>query len=295
MKVYNTIIQLQRELKALSGTLGLVPTMGYLHEGHLSLIRQAQIDNDHVAVSIFVNPTQFAPEEDLASYPRDLERDLDFLREEGVGLVWTPDSDEMYPTGFDTKVKVTKLTSTLEGMYRPGHLDGVTTVVVKLLNIFTPNRLYVGQKDAQQARAIQQLVADLDFSLQVVVCPTVRDPDGVALSSRNIYLTPHQREAATVLYSALNAAALSFQSGQSDASVLRAIMSEIIDAEPLAEEQYVSAVDPDTLAELEQVHTDVLLSIAILVGHTRLIDNMLLTRLRDLVDFPPISDNKRLP
>ena len=285
MKLANTIPGLRLERQAFSGTLGLVPTMGCLHEGHLSLVQRAHADNDHVAVSIFVNPTQFGPFEDLTAYPRDLQRDLTLLQQEEVDLVWAPVPEEVYPPSFQTKVEVTGLTSPLEGAHRPGHLLGVTTVVAKLLNIFTPDRVYLGQKDAQQARVIRQLVADLNFALEVVVCPTMREPDGLAMSSRNTYLSKPQRRAATVLFRGLSAASQAFSTGERDADVLRAIMAASIDTEPLAKEQYVSAADPDTLRELDYVHTHVLLSMAIQIGSTRLIDNTLLTTSRNPASF----------
>ena len=275
MNVIDTIPRLRVLLKSLSGTLGLVPTMGFLHDGHLSLIRQARTENDHVAVSIFVNPIQFGPREDFSGYPRDIARDLALLQNEEVTLVWTPKLEEVYPPGFQTKIELLNLASTLEGAHRPGHFSGVTTVVVKLLNIFTPDRLYLGQKDAQQAHVIRQLVTDLNYPLAIVVCPTLRDPDGLAMSSRNTKLTPSQRRAATVLYQALTTASVAFNSGERDGDVLRNIMSQIISAEPLAEEQYVSAADPNTLDELDHVNAQVLLSIAVRIGNVRLIDNLI--------------------
>lgn len=283
MNVINTISLLHLERNNLTGSLGLVPTMGYLHEGHLSLIRQAKAENKHVAVSIFVNPAQFGPHEDLSKYPRDLEHDMKLLDNEGVDLVLVPEPGEIYPPNYQTRVEVYKLTTPLEGIHRPGHFLGVTTIITKLLNLFTPDRLYLGQKDAQQALTIQQLVSDLDYQVQVVVCPTLRDPDGVAMSSRNNYLTRTQRKAARVLYRALTSASHSFNSGERDGHALRSIMSDTIDAEPMAEEQYVSAANPDTLEELNRVSTNVLLSLAVLIGKTRLIDNMILPSETDRV------------
>ena len=276
MIVVETLAELRRERGALTGALGLVPTMGFLHEGHLSLVRRARDENTHTGVSIFVNPTQFGPNEDLANYPRDLDRDLRLLDAEGVDLVWSPTAAEIYPEGFQTYVTVEHLTQPLEGARRPGHFRGVTTVVAKLFNAFTPDRAYFGQKDAQQARVIRQMAADLCFPLDVVVCPIVRDPDGLALSSRNAYLTPRERKAATVLLRALSAATDAYRTGVRDADALRATMLAVLQAEPLAAAEYVSAADPVTLAELQRVERGALLSLAVRVGRTRLIDNVLL-------------------
>lgn len=276
MKAYTTLTDLRQARKALPGSFGLVPTMGALHEGHLSLVRRARAENDHVGVSIFVNPTQFGPNEDLSKYPRPIERDLQLLSGMGVDLVWTPPPEIMYPPGFQTYVTVENVTQPLEGTYRPNHFRGVATVVAKLFNAFTPDRAYFGQKDAQQAVVVKRMAADLDFPLEIVVCPTVREPDGLAISSRNVYLSAEERKAATVLYRALSAAKEAFDNGERDGDKLRAIMSSIIAAEPLARADYVSAAHPDTLAELNRVHNGVLLSMAVRIGSTRLIDNFLL-------------------
>ena len=276
MIVVETLADLRRERRTLTGALGLVPTMGFLHEGHLSLVRRARAENEHTGVSIFVNPTQFGPHEDLASYPRDLDSDLRLLEAEGVGLAWTPTATDIYPDGFQTYVTVDNLAQPLEGARRPGHFRGVATVVAKLFNAFTPDRAYFGQKDAQQARVIRQMAADLDFPLEVVVCPIVRESDGVAMSSRNAYLTPREREAATALFRALSAAASAYERGVRDGGALRAAMLDLLRAEPLAESDYVSVADPVTLAELQMVERGALLSLAVRVGKTRLIDNLLL-------------------
>ncbi len=276
MDVVTTLEELWQARAALPEPLGFVPTMGYLHDGHLSLVRCAKRDNRSVAVSIFVNPTQFGPNEDLESYPRDLERDLALLEAEGVDLVWTPTAEVMYPPGFQTWVVVEKITQVLEGARRPGHFRGVTTVVAKLFNGVQPQRAYFGQKDAQQARVIQQMVRDLNYPIEVVVCPIRREPDGLAMSSRNTYLNPQERKAATVLYRALSAAKAAFEQGERDADRLRQIMEDIIRAEPLARLQYVSCADPETLEELHGEVEQALLSMAVFVGKTRLIDNMLL-------------------
>ena len=259
-----------------AGKVGLVPTMGYLHEGHLSLVRRARQDCEHVVVSIFVNPTQFGPKEDLSKYPRDLDRDLSLLEPLGVDLVWPPSSEEMYPPGYQTWVEVEGITRPLEGAMRPGHFRGVTTVVAKLFNAVQPHRAYFGQKDAQQAAVIRQMARDLSYPLEVVVCPIVREPDGLAMSSRNVYLDPEQRKAATVLYRSLCAAKEAYDDGERDAEKIRGKMKEVLASEPLAEVQYVSCADYNTLEELETVTGNALLSMAVFVGKTRLIDNMIL-------------------
>ncbi len=276
MQVVTTLEDLRAARAALPGTLGLVPTMGFLHEGHLSLVRRAKAECAHVGVSIFVNPTQFGPTEDLAKYPRDLPRDLALLERAGVDLVWTPTREIVYPPGYQTYVTVEEVSQPLEGKRRPGHFRGVATVVAKLFNAFTPDKAYFGQKDAQQAAVIRRLVADLNFPLQVVVCPIVREPDGLAMSSRNVYLNPSERRAATALYRALCAAKTQFDAGERDAEKLRAALSATLATEPLARPEYVSAADPDTLVELARVERRVLLSMAVRIGTTRLIDNFVL-------------------
>ncbi len=276
MQVARTITEARAIRRALPGTWGFVPTMGYLHEGHLSLVRRARAENDHVAVSIFVNPTQFGPHEDYNRYPRDLERDLRLLEPLGVDLVFAPPVEEMYPPGFQTWVVVEEVTRPLEGAARPGHFRGVATVVTKLFNIIQPDRAYFGQKDAQQAVVIRRMVQDLNIPVEIVVCPTVREPDGLAMSSRNTYLSPEERRAATVLFRALQAAKARYEQGERDAERLRAIMREVIQAEPLARLDYVSVADPETLQELSRVEDRALLSLAVYIGKTRLIDNILL-------------------
>ena len=276
MKVAVGLDELRSLRQELESPFGLVPTMGFLHEGHLSLVREARGQCASVGVSIFVNPTQFAPSEDLDSYPRDLDRDLELLEKEGVDLVWTPTDVDVYPPGAQTWVEVAELTQELEGKRRPGHFCGVTTVVAKLFNAFQPDKAFFGQKDAQQAVVIQRMVKDLLFPIETVVCPIVREPDGLALSSRNTYLDPEQRQAATALSRALRAAESAFEAGERDADVLRHTMMDVLNAEPLAEVQYVSAADPQTLRELEGEVDGTLLSIAVYVGKTRLIDNVVL-------------------
>lgn len=276
MKVVTTLEELWEARRALTGTLGFVPTMGYLHDGHLSLVRCAQRDCDHTAVSIFVNPTQFAPTEDLDAYPRDLARDLRLLEEAGVALVWTPTAEVMYPPDYQTWVTVEKITQPLEGARRPGHFRGVTTVVSKLFNAVRPDKAYFGQKDAQQAAVIRRMTLDLSYPIDIVVCPIRREADGLAMSSRNTYLSPEEREAATVLYRALKAAEAAYRAGERSAETLRRIMRDTILAEPLAELQYVSCADYDSLEELQFVEGKVLLSMAVYIGKTRLIDNLVL-------------------
>jgi pantoate--beta-alanine ligase len=259
---------------------GLVPTMGYLHEGHMALVRRARAENDRVAVSIYVNPAQFAPTEDLSNYPRDLERDLALLKAESVDLIFTPGDAVMYPPGFQTDVIVREVTQYLEGARRPTHFAGVATVVAKLFNVVQPTRAYFGQKDAQQTVVIGRMVRDLNFGLELVICPTVREADGLALSSRNKYLSAGVRQAATVLYRALTAAEAAWGNGERDSHVLRDEMRRVLAAEPQANVDYVSAAEPSSLLEWEgniPPGMGVLLSLAVYIGKTRLIDNFLLT------------------
>lgn len=276
MMIVNGLDELWTARRLLDGTVGLVPTMGYLHEGHLSLIRRAKEECDHVAVSIFVNPTQFGANEDLSKYPRDLERDLNLIDPLGVDLVWNPTSEVMYPPGYQTWVEVESLTYPLEGSMRPGHFKGVTTIVAKLFNGVQPHKAYFGQKDAQQAAVIRRMVRDLNFPIEMVVCPTVREADGLAMSSRNKYLEGADRQAATVLFRALSAANSAYENGERDAGRLRTLMKEVLAAEPRATPQYVSCADYDTLEELDVVRGKSLLSMAVLIGKTRLIDNFVL-------------------
>jgi pantoate--beta-alanine ligase len=276
MKILRSLADLRAERAALTDPVGLVPTMGALHDGHLSLIRRARRDCASVVVSVFVNPTQFGAQEDLGAYPRDLARDVSLAEQAGADLVWAPEVEEMYPEGFQTWVQVESLSQPLEGMRRPGHFRGVTTVVAKLFNAVQPQRAYFGQKDAQQAVVVRRMVQDLDFPLEVVVCPTVREPDGLAMSSRNAYLNPEERQAAPVLHRALSAAAEAFVAGEREAEALRRTMEEILAGEPLARPQYVSAADPDSLEELHGPVERALLSLAVHIGTTRLIDNLIL-------------------
>jgi pantoate--beta-alanine ligase len=254
------------------GTVGLVPTMGYLHEGHLALIRRAREDCDHVVVTIFVNPTQFGSKEDLSRYPRDLERDSGLI-EAYTDLLWTPATEMMYPQGYQTWVEVEVMSRPLEGAMRPGHFRGVTTVVAKLFNAVQPHKAYFGQKDAQQAAVLRQMVRDLNFPIEMVICPTAREPDGLAMSSRNVYLDPEQRKAATVLFRALSTAKELYEAGERNAEKIRGKMKEVLASEALAEPQYVSCADYDTLEELDEIRGKALLSMAVYFGKTRLIDN----------------------
>jgi pantoate--beta-alanine ligase len=270
-------IETFRRARAHLDHVGLVPTMGYLHDGHLSLVRQCRAECRATVVSIFVNPAQFGPREDFGSYPRDMERDLQLLRDAGVDLVFTPTTEMVYPPLFNTYVNVYGITELLEGVSRPVFFRGVTTIVCKLLNIVQPARTYFGQKDAQQCVVVRKMVKDLNIPTEIVICPTVREPDGLAMSSRNAYLAPAERQAATVLYRALSTAAQHYQAGERSAERLRHIMREVLAGEPLAHPDYVSASHPATLHELEQVGSaGVLLSLAVQVGPARLIDNILL-------------------
>lgn len=266
-----------RELrKELPGPVGLVPTMGYLHAGHMSLVRQARQECASVVVSIFVNPTQFGPAEDLSKYPRDLKHDLELLTSEKVDLVWTPDNEEMYPAGYQTWVSLDELVKPLEGAMRPGHFRGVATVVSKLFNCVQPQKAYFGQKDAQQVAVIRRMSMDLNFPVDIIVCPIVREADGLAMSSRNVYLDASQRQAATVLSRSLMAARAAYEKGERNAAVVRQIVTDTIQGEPLASLQYVSCADNETLMELETIQGKALLSMAVYFGKTRLIDNLVL-------------------
>ena len=276
MQIVEAIAQF-RELRCqLTGSIGIVPTMGYLHQGHIALVKQARQENSTVAVSIYVNPTQFGPSEDFVAYPRDLNRDLNLLEKEGADLVFIPSNEEMYPTGFSSWIELGGITEYLEGESRPGHFRGVATVVGKLFNIVQPTRAYFGQKDAQQAIVIKKMVADLNMNLEIVVVPTIRESDGLAMSSRNIYLNPPERQAATILFKALILAKQLWQSGEKDADKIRREMIFLIQNEPLAQIDYVSLADAETLKELKLIDRPGLASLAVRIGKTRLIDNVLL-------------------
>ncbi len=276
MKVIETIAEMRRLRQQLAEPVGFVPTMGYLHEGHLALVRRARAENQSVVVSIFVNPAQFGPEEDLNHYPRNTERDLALLQKEKVNIVFMPSVAEIYPVQFNSWVEVGKLTEQLEGASRPGHFRGCATIVAKLFNITQPTRAYFGQKDAQQAIVIKKMVADLNMNLEIVTAPTVREPDGLAMSSRNIYLNPKEHQAALALYQALSLAQKLWAQGETDAQRLRQEMTALIQKEPLAKIDYVSIADANTLDELARVKSPALVSLAVKIGSTRLIDNLVL-------------------
>lgn len=276
MKIVTALPELRAARLLLTEPVGFVPTMGFLHAGHISLVQAARAECACVTVSIFVNPAQFGPNEDLAKYPRNLPRDLALLEAAGVDLVWTPSVEDIYPPGFQTWVQVEGLTRRLEGEVRPGHFRGVTTVVAKLFNAVSPHKAYFGQKDAQQAAVVRRMTKDLNFPIEVVVCPTLREADGLAMSSRNTYLNPGERQAATVLFRALSAAKLTFDSGEREAEKLRLVARDTVASEPLAKLQYISCADYDSLEELETVRGKALLSMAVLMGKTRLIDNFVI-------------------
>jgi pantoate--beta-alanine ligase len=276
MEIIETIADMRRLRLELAEPLGFVPTMGYLHEGHLSLVRQARVDNSSVVVSIFINPTQFGPGEDLDRYPRDLKRDLALLEKEETDVVFAPPANEMYPALFSSRIEVDKLTERLEGACRPGHFSGVTTVVAKLFNIVQPTRAYFGQKDAQQAIVLKKMVSDLNMNLEVITLPTVREPDGLAMSSRNSYLSLEERQAALVLYRALMLAQGLWSQGEKDAEKIRNEMAKLISKEPLATIDYVSIANPETLEELDEIKPLALVSLAVKIGKTRLIYNVVL-------------------
>jgi len=274
MRVVKTIPDIRALRQKLNGTVGFVPTMGFLHEGHLALVKRAKVENPTVIVSIYVNPTQFSPREDFGAYPRDLDRDLELLRREGVDIVFVPSDDEMYPPEFSSWVAVEKVTERLEGAIRPGHFRGVATVVAKLFNIIQPSRAYFGQKDAQQVAVIKRMVVDLNMGIEIVGVPTVREGDGLAMSSRNIYLSHRERQAATILFKALTLARQLRQSGEKDAEKIRRQMTSLIQEEPLAQIDYVSIADDETLEELNLLDRPAVASLAVRIGKTRLIDNM---------------------
>lgn len=276
MRLVISIAEYKLWRRSITGSVGFVPTMGYLHEGHLSLVRRSKKDNDFTVVSIYVNPTQFGPQEDFARYPRDLPRDLALLEKEGTDIVFAPKDEEMYPQGFSTWVNVERITDRLEGAFRPGHFRGVATVVAKLFNIIEPTRAYFGQKDAQQAVVIKRMVKDLNMNVEIIVMPTIREPNGLAMSSRNVYLNPQERKSALVLYRSLLLAQELYQKGERDAEKIRAAMRELIQKEPLAKIDYISIADPEELDELKVIDRPALVSLAVRIGTTRLIDNILL-------------------
>ena len=276
MRVVTTRAELA-EARAALGTVGFVPTMGFLHEGHLSLVRAARSENDDVVVSIFVNPTQFGPGEDFETYPRDTERDLALLEAEDVDVVWTPGVTDVYPAGSSTRVQVSGVSEVLEGAQRPGHFTGVATVVTILLGATRPTRAYFGQKDAQQVAVVRRFVDDLALGVPIVTVPIAREADGLAMSSRNVRLTAQERRVAPVLYRGLRAAEAAYASGERRAPALRAAVEQVLATEPALTPEYLSVAHPGTLAECETVDAaGALVSLAARLGSVRLIDNVLL-------------------
>ena len=256
-------------------SVGLVPTMGYLHEGHQSLIKNSVEQNDRTVVSVFVNPIQFGPNEDLATYPRDLDRDASLCETTGADLIFHPEPSDMYADDFCTFVDMDRVTKNLCGKTRPTHFRGVCTVCSKLFHIVGPDRAYFGQKDAQQLAVIRRMVRDLNFDLEIVGCPIIREEDGLAKSSRNTYLSPAEREAATVLHKALVKGEDLIKNGETNATVIKEVIRATIDDEPLAEIDYVEAVDFDTIEPIDHIRGSVLVAIAVYIGSTRLIDNFI--------------------
>ena len=268
--------QIARQARAEGRPVGLVPTMGALHEGHMSLVRAAQVECRPIVVSIFVNPAQFAPNEDFQKYPRSLDQDRRRLEEAGVEYLFMPEAGEMYPPGFRTWVNVEGLSDRLEGRVRPGHFRGVVTVVLKLLEIVQPQKAFFGRKDAQQARLVRQMARDLNLDSEIVVCPIVREPDGLAMSSRNAYLSAEERSAATVFHRALEGVRRAIERGERDALRLVAAMREVLAAEPLAQPDYAEIVDAETLEPLTRLRGSCLALVAARIGKARLIDNLLI-------------------
>ena len=277
MQIIKSKDEMRRLCRGAPRPLGLVPTMGALHDGHLSLVGRARADSETVAVSIFVNPTQFGEGEDFAQYPRDLDADLEMLRQRGTDLVFVPDVSEVYPPGFDTWVDVGPIADRLEGAARPGHFRGVATVVAKLFGIVGPERAYFGQKDGQQTVVVRKLARDLDMGIEVVVLPTVREADGLAMSSRNVRLSPEQRRAAAAVFRALSSGQALWENAETNADMIRGTVRAVLEAEPLLGNiNYVSVAAPDTLEELDWAEPGAMLSTAVNMGPVRLIDNVIL-------------------
>jgi pantoate--beta-alanine ligase len=265
-------------------TIGFIPTMGALHEGHLNLVRMAKGESNISVVSIYVNPKQFGPAEDFLRYPRDTEGDIEKLAREGVDILFLPDDSHMYPEGFTTQVRVEVLSERLCGFFRPGHFTGVATVVTKLFNIVLPHKAYFGQKDYQQTVIIERLVKDLSMGVEIVMCPTTREKDGLAMSSRNAYLLKEERQAATVIHSCLREASEAVRSGTTDVKELKRLMENILRSVPLVSDvQYASAYNPETLEELEKIEEKALLAVAVKIGGTRLIDNLTVAPARNTI------------
>ena len=276
MEIFRRVIELREGINKRGFSLGLVPTMGFLHQGHLSLIQTSKEQNNKTVVSIFVNPTQFNNSEDLDTYPSDLESDIAMLVEEGVDFLFLPNNIQIYPEGFKTEINVGTVGESLEGEHRPGHFIGVSTVVCKLLNICTPDKVYFGQKDAQQCSVVRNMVKDLNIDVEVVVCPTVRDPDGLALSSRNVRLTKKERESALLINEALSDALNEWEKGQSGSSVLKKIVEQKISLNPLNKLEYISLANEKDFIEQDEAAPGSIVSVAVVVGKTRLIDNVVL-------------------
>ncbi len=279
MNIYRSVSDTRaasRAARASGKRLGLVPTMGALHEGHLSLVRAAKAQCDAVVVSLFVNPTQFGPTEDLARYPRPFERDRELLEKEGIAILFAPSAEEMYPAGDATWVVVEGLSEKLDGHSRPGHFRGVTTVVSKLFHILEPDVAFFGQKDAAQCVVIRRMVRDLSFPVRIVTCPIVREPDGLAMSSRNAYLSPKEHRSALVLRRSLDRMEDQFRGGERSAAKLRTAAREIFAQEAAVRVDYIEIVDPDTLDSIQQIQSATLVAVAAYVGATRLIDNTIL-------------------
>lgn len=277
MKVVKKIADVRQLRWQQAGTWGLIPTMGFLHKGHLSLVEAAREANDFVGVSIFVNPIQFDQAVDLEKYPRDLDRDLKLLETAGADLVWVPAAAEVYPANFQTYVAVEKLSQPLEGAAREGHFRGVATVVALIFNVFQPTRAYFGEKDAQQLRVIRRMVSDLAFNMEVIGCATVREEDGLAMSSRNARLSAEARQQAISLHQALQTACKAFENGEQDAQKLKTMMRKVIDEHTLTKVDYVSVADTETLQELDKIGNQALLSLAVFVDDVRLIDNIIVS------------------
>ena len=278
MRIVETIPELRRAISEVENKeIGLIPTMGALHEGHLSLMRAAKHKNEFVVVSIFVNPTQFGPNEDFSRYPRTFEADVEKCRSVGVDLIFHPSPEEMYPNGFSTFVDVEGITERLEGGFRPGHFRGVTTIVFKLFAAVEPDSAYFGMKDYQQLKVIEKMVRDLNVDVEIVPVPTLREPDGLAMSSRNAYLSEDERRAALALYRSLIAAKELADSGETDAEAIRQKALQMIQAEPLVNKiDYVEVVDPNTLDPVSWITSGAVIALAVRIGKTRLIDNMLI-------------------
>jgi pantoate--beta-alanine ligase len=276
VKIIESIAEMKSIRQSLKGSIGFVPTMGYLHEGHLTLVRLSHLANNFTVASIFVNPTQFGPNEDFDRYPRDYPRDFAMLEKENCDFVFLPAPKDMYPDGYNTWVEVNKVTDRLEGAIRPGHFKGVATVVAKLFNIVEPTRSYFGQKDAQQCVVVKKMIADLNMNLEMIIVPTVREPDGLAMSSRNVYLSLEERQQAPVLFRALSTAHVMWAEGERDSNRLKTAVVDLIKQKPLGNIEYVSIADALTLRELEKANAPAVISIAVKFGKTRLIDNILL-------------------